>query len=373
MESNQLALLSKPPALVLPLTTAELTDIQKGWLVMSGLREFTFAHLQAGELAVQLLLNNHAAHTKETLPQLQEDIKKASALITEKKEMRLAFTNKLKEKIIDPAMLYEKREEELLKAANLTEFNLRKLVETDNKATNNKLLEKQNYEAHIKNEYMRIATKYRITLSNLITFYYTGALKQKEMSKKDLGVYLQDIKNELPHIELEKPTKFEAVLLSVDERRAIYNSIPAYSPAPDLQKAVEAVDVAFSMYDQDIKNAEAAIASVEQTTANNTAAAIQELEVESSTNTLVAAAGNMQIASTSGTTIKRKQVIIEENTSEWAVAVLAAFIKNIGRCKIKTATFSKLTVGQMATALSALLTDDNPPVLTGLKTKVDEK
>jgi len=352
----------------LPITTEELNNVQKGWLVMASLKETTFQSLGKKELEVQGFLND--IDKDKDLKSVQDKLSKAKSLASEAKEERLHFTNKLKEKLIDKAMEFEKRNDDLIIKASKHEFTLREAEVEKNKEVDKKNKEISNFKLHFENGNYKIASDYRLTLSNRINFYYKGAMTQKKMSKKDLEQYIQDIKNELPQIEVGKHSSFERNLITKEEAIELFKSVQLYNPANDLKEAIENVDIKFGMYEQDIKNAEAAIKQSEIDAKKKEEDEKEALKVEQSTNTLIAAAGSFTVLG--GAVIKKALEVEEENTTEWAMSVIAAFIKNMARCKLRVQTWSKLSIGQMAAALGKLATDTGE-TFAGLKLKEIKK
>lgn len=352
----------------LPQLTEQLNNVQKGWLAMANLKETTFTSLGKKELEVQGLLNNVDKDTD--LKSVQEKLSKAKFTAAEAKEERLMFTNKLKEKLIDKAMEYEKRNDELITKASKHEFALREAEVEKNKGAEKKNKEIADFKLHFENGNYRIASDYRLTLSNRINFYYKGAMSQKEMNKKELAQYLQDIKNELPQIEVGKHSAFSRTLITKEEAIVLFKSVELYDPSADLEEAIKQVDVKFGMYDQDIKNAEAAIKQSELDAQKKKEEEEEALKVDQSTNNLVAAASSFTMSG--GPVIKKNLEVEEENTTEWAMAVIASFIKNMPRCKLRVQTWSKLSIGQMAAALGKLATETGEK-FTGLKLKEIKK
>lgn len=341
---------TQPAPFMLPATIEQLTPLQQGWLAMAHVRVITFGALEKSELEIQGILANHAVMTE--LVAIQEAIAKAKNIAETSKQQRLSFTNTIKEKIVDTAMLFEKRNETLITAAAQSEFKLRKVASDLAQTKQNKLNEEARFKAHIQNEYSAMAVKYRNTLAARITFYYTGALQQKKMNKKELGVYLQDIKNELTQIEVPAAVKFQPILLSREEMIALAKDIPFYDPSIDLNDAIENVVPAFAMYDQDIKNAEAAISSTNQQAQQNQIQQEEELQQTVATNNLMATVDNIE--SSDAPKIKVKRFIVEENTQAYATAVMSAFLPIMNTFKLKVKTWGNLKISQMADALNTV-------------------
>lgn len=371
------AIIPLPPAYVSkPLSDivkAELTPIQQGWLSFCDYRERTFNSLLRGELEIQNLFNTVTADTP--LADMQETLKKIKSLYDERKNERLLFTNKLKDKVIDASMEFEKRSEELVDKLTKLELDTRVAAEAVANKTKNLDLEKAAYKAHVINENLRIKTEYCNALERRVAFYYTNAITpgSKKMTKKELGEHYADIKKELAQIELSKPIAYNRVLVDIPMAKEILATVVMYDPAPDLLAYQNKVETAFAMYEQDFKNPVAAIAatnnSVEQTINTNT----QQAEVEQLTNNIAAAASTFEM--TGGPVVRRKRAVIIENTPEWAMSVIANFTRlfNMAAPKLQNKTWEKLTLGQMCGAFNKLLADNDKLVLTGLQTEEIKK
>lgn len=336
----------------------ELTPLQVGWLKMADMKEKTFTELIKGELEIQQLLSNITQET--ALATVQEKLKKAKEVYEEKKARRLFLTNTIKEKLIDKSMEFERRSEVLIGTAVGHELDLRKKASDDNKKNADLNLEKQKYAAHIKNEWTRIEAEYKIGLQKIINHYYTAALQPaaKKMSKAAQDKYFEKLKAELATFPLGAPVKFQRVLVSIEEAREIIAKAEYYDAQPDLDAAIASIADTFAMYDQDFKNKEAALKAVKEKESQVIESIKQEQEQEQSLNSLMSNTDVMVYSGGSGakTTLKKRMVIVEENTEEWALAVLASFMSYFHQAKgaLRVKTWPNLTVSQMAAALSTL-------------------
>jgi len=353
---------------LLPEKTADLSSIQKGWLTMSDKRNETFDNLQKNELAVQSELKE--LEKDQDLKSVQEKLSKAKGLAKEGKEMRLHFTNMLKEKIIDKSMEFEKRNEELIAKCGKHEFTLREKEAEKNEEANKKTKEATDFKTHFLNENHRVATEYRNTLRRRIAFYYKGLMGQDRLNEQDLKNYIQDIKNELAQIEVEQLKSFKRNLLSEKEAKEIYKSISPYNNKDDLKTIQDEVDEAFAMYEEDIQNAEKAAEAMQKQTEALEEKENDNLKVEQSTNNLIAAAEPLVMMG--GAKIKKNLVVEEENTQQWAVSVMTEYIKRINDCKISVKEWKNLKIDQMASALGKLATETGLK-FTGLKLKEVKK
>ncbi len=357
--ANEVALLpvKAPP---LPALTEELTPVQKGWLQMSHNRNVTVQQLEKGELEVQALIKDIA--TVKDLPKVQEALKQAKSVAAEAKEKRLYFTNALKTKLIDKLMEFESRNEALIADAAKHELALRIEAAKKAQADAAKLRETEQYKAHIKNEYARVAATYALALEGRINFYYKQALQEKKKNKVVLAEYLKMIKEELPNIEKVKANKFERAYVTNDEAKAIIGEIDVPDYGMYLVAAQDLVDKKFQMYDEDMKNAEAAIAAQKIQEQQKEAQVQSQLTQDAALNNLVASSDSFVIGGPKTATVKKNMVIVEENTTEWGLAVMTAFITNLSECqeKLLVKTWAKLTLAQMAAALTKVANGYTP-------------
>ena len=370
-QENQLpVIVPLTPKLVLPTMTQELTPVQKGWLQMCLIRDNVFAGMQLQELAIQKELNNIQALTN--LQDVQVRIKTAKAYASESKGQRLFFTNMLKEKIIDKAMEHEKRNDVLIAAADIHEFNCRKeSVATQSKAEAH-AREVAALKAHITNEHFRIAAEYRLALNNLITEGYETALKQK-IKTRDIDAFKESIAGFLQQVTLGKFIRFERVSVTDAQAKEIFASVPPYVTESDFKYALRDLEKQFEMYDEDSKNATAAIAQATKKQQEVVAETARAIEIETATNSLIASAD--QFVLTGGATIKTKLEIEVVNSDEWALAVITAMLKHwhAVRSSLRVTSWSKLTMLQIAAALGKIATENPGTTYTGLKLNKIEK
>lgn len=346
----------------------DLTPVQKGWLSLAVKRQNTTAECTRCELAVQGFLKDIANETK--LETVQENIKKAKAEAATGKDCRLQFTRNLDEKLINPLMEFEKRNEKGISQAEEHEKKLRILKASTTVTTNALQTEKSLYKAHIENEQERIGVLYKNTLSRRINFYYVGALEQDTLVNK-IAEYKQEIINELPNIELPIGIKMNTTLIPLEEKKVIYDSVTKYDGKDDLASAIKEVETKFAMYEQDLKNKSAAISTATLAQESAEKEAVQEVEINSSINKLAATAGTVTFDIPK---IKESQKIIEIENWDFVVLVLTNFMKKIEKVKprIKVKSLMKLSIQQIVNALSQHITETGEQ-LVGLKTEKEVK
>lgn len=282
---------------------------------------------------------------------LQSRLKQAKQIAAEHKEMRLAFTGMITERIIKPAMEFEQRSAELISAADDRELLLRKASSQQAESAAAMKREENALITHISNEQIRIATDYRRNLDARVSRYYAECLKGG-VQEPDMA-YLKD---ELRSFAIADMNKFQLRLLSREKATEILNGLVAYDPAMDLNAVIDALPERFAMYAQDLANASAAVEQIEKQAAEQDEAAKKEAEITIATNTLMAQAETLAVDAPK---VKRKLEAVEENSQAWAFAVIAAFVKNSTACapKLRVKTWGKLTIAQMAKALADVATE----------------
>jgi hypothetical protein len=368
-----------------------LSPIAQGWLSLAANKVIVFDKLKRDELAIQShlagieKLSNVSDATpdetvKNNLEVVQSSLERAKKLFDESKESRLAFTKTIEDKLISPAMEFEKRSTLLLEGAKNREFNLRKIVNDRNSASAMKQTEHANFEAHIKNEYFRIAAKYRTDLETLIFNAYKTALQQRQPLDQ-IEKYKQTIVTMMGEIKLDSFRRFERQIVSNEHGQAlldvngnpvykytsdaeameIFGRVKKYDATNDLIVAKNTLENKFAMYAHDLQNADAAIAA-QQNAFNSTITAIDsDAQIEQSTNKLVASAAVGTIVTSGNAKIKTKMDVVPENSEQWEMAVLNSYIKNFVDCQqfITAKERKNRKLDQFATALGKLASARN--------------
>jgi hypothetical protein len=357
---------------ILPKLTEELDKIQLGWLNFGHLKVTTFDALEKDELAVQLILTDYKDITD--LPDAQEKLKQAKALATESEGRRLYLTNMIRDKIIVPAMVFEKRTATLIEAAEKHELSLRKVASAKEEEENVKGREVRSMVAHFENEYFRIAAKYRQDLEVMVLESYKNALKNKT-PVKEIKAYCKAIEGFLKEVKVDKLVKFDRVHLSKELAGELFKGVPAYDPAEDLASAIGSIKETFTMYAEDLKNRSKAMKKADEEIGDVISETEKEVTIQTSMTELASQAEPLVLTGGGNTKIKKKLAIVEENTAEWAVEVITQYMTNLNTAKhhIRVSLWSKLTVGQMGAAL-AKVRMENPKAKFGkLKFKEEEK
>ena len=358
--------------MILPATTAELDAIQKGWLTFGHLKVTTFDALEKDELAVQQALLDFDKITD--LADAQEKLKEAKGIASESEGRRLYLTNMIRDKLTVPAMAFEKRNAILIEQAEKHELTLRKAASAKEESEGAKQREEKALRAHIENENFRIAAKYRQDLEVLVLESYRNALKNKT-PVKEIKAYCKSIEGFLKDVKLDKPVKYERVHVSKEEAIAINATIPAYKSADDLASAISSIKETFAMYAEDLKNRSKAIKRTEEQAGDVISETEKEVTIQTSMTNLAAQAEPLVLTGGGNTKVKKKLVIVEENTAEWAVEVITQYMTNLDKAKhhIRVSLWSKLTVGQMGAALAKVRMENPKSKFGKLKFKEEEK
>ena len=329
----------------------QLTTIQQGWLKLAEIRINLFEQLQNDELACQSFLKDIEKLPLETM---QANLKSAKNLLSESKRKRLDFTRMIDDKLMNPVMEFEKRMASTIDEAS--KFELAKRLEIESKAKEEQLYanEISLYKAHIVNEWFRIAHEYRSNLQKMIDSSYINCLKMKvEVSK--VPEMITDLQYILEKIEVPRFIMFNRMFITDQEALDIFHSIRKYEKDDDLKFYQNLVKEKYSMYKQDFDNQDAIdkLLKEQQTRSLN---AEQELQAEIATNTLIAQSETLIIDTPK---IKREIKIIVIESEDWAKNIMTTFIKNRQYVNkyVRVKSWSKLTIGQMADALSKYISE----------------
>lgn len=354
-------------------TLSLLSPTQKGWLKLEYDKRNTFQNLQGFELKVQEELKDITKlDALEDLPKVQEKLKAAKAVIAEMKDCRLQFTRVIDEKIVQPAMEFEKRSAELIPSVEAHELQLRIRVNQKNDEFAAEQREASALRAHITNEYYRIATEYRLKLKQEIAQTKMAAL-ESSIPVASIPELLLTLKEALSQIEKPKFVVFPRKLVNDAKAKEIFLSVPAYDHTVDLSNAIAEADKEFALYENDLANAKQAIAAIDEQYNAQAEEMTESLAAEVATNNLVAQAEPLEMSG--GPKIKTTMVPVVVESEQFAVAVMAAAIKNWNHIKgsLRVKNWSKLTVQQMADALGKYVTDNPGVTITGIQFTVKVK
>jgi hypothetical protein len=364
------------------LVVKALSQTQLGWLVLERRKAAAFETIQKFELSIQGTVNQLVEikegkivnKVEKDLAKIQEAVKKIKAEFTDMKDCRLQFTNVINEKLIEAAMVFEKRSAGLINL--LAEYELEVRSEASKKSDEEAALNREvaSFKTHIENEYFRIATGYRNALKSEASKVYVSAL-ESEMSTDGVPELVAKLKETIRAIQKPRFEVFKRTLIDAEKAKELFLSVPAYNSAPDLEKALLAVDEMFSMYANNLANAEEAAKSVQQEAEKEIAESNERLEIEQATNILTSQASPSLIMSGGPKTkVKKKMEVVIEESETWELLILNTFIKNWKTLRPKIQSSSaKITIGQMATAIGKLVTDKPEEIKNMKELKFEEK
>lgn len=354
--------------LLLPELTKDLAPVQQGWLKLAAIKEAVFKDLANKELIVQGFVLS--VKKKESYEKVKEGLAQAKTAAGEAKAQRLLFTGSITDKIITPAMEFEKRNDALIKEAEAIELEMRKAEAAKAQEVGAALTEENAFKAHFVNENFRIAAAYRQQLMRLTAQYYETALKKKIKGSVALKEFKDGVAVILRQVEIDKPAKFDRKLLTAARAAELYAEVRPYAPADDLEAAIKDIDRVFGMYFEDLKNATAAVAAVNSEVEKKVAAENKGLAAETAINTLVA---NTEISITAPVVKKDLKPVIGD-TAEWAMGILIAGLANWNAVitNLKVKKWSSLTVEQIATALTKHIAETGKSI-SGVETREVEK
>lgn len=336
------------------------------WISLAKQKNEVAAELTRRELACQQILIPEPV-TYQEIDTVLASYRKA---VTELADYRKAFTNKITGALITPFMepekrLSEKTNERYIELSNRSS-SLRKEEERKAAEINAKNQESASFKAFIQNEYTRIAAEYRAELRKSINVMYASWLNDN-VQQPDTATLI----NLLSKIEIPKIGKFNPKYLSREEMIEIFNKEPKPDYARILADAQGSVQEVFANYQSDLQNREAAIAHQKQQEELRKKEEEERLAQQQAVNTLIATAEAVQIETPK---IKRTVEIVVVESETWAKAVMAAFIVNLPNLHryIRVKSWSKLSIGQMADALSKHATETGE-CFNGMELKEVEK
>lgn len=315
----------------------QLTQQQNGWLRLADMKSSLFEELQKAELQIQGILAEINS----------DNLKSAKSVMAEAKEKRMSFTRLIDEKLINPAMDYEKRMNQVISAAAVVELEMRKKAEQEALQAQEILNEEAALRTHIINEWFRIAAENRLNYEKAIEASYRNCLSCRVPVEK-VPAMITDMQCILEQFEIPQMQKFNRLLVSEVRAMEIYNSIEKYDPVFDLMKAKKNAAERWVNYEMDLANADAAIKALEKAANERETAIAEEIAIETATNVLIAQAETVMIETPK---IKREMKVIVVESEAWAKAVLVNFIKVFPVDKLRVKSWSKLTLAQMAEAL----------------------
>lgn len=338
-----------------------LTPQQTGWVKLSDIKSALFDDLQRAELAVQDYINGIEGNPLDVV---QHNLKSAKQTLADAKSKRLEFTRMIDEKLITPTMEYEKRMAANIETGSAIELEMRKQAADIAQAQQLIANEAAALKAHIVNEWFGIAAQYRFELERITLESYQNCLKARQPVEHIPGM-IADMESILDNWKLPEFEKFERKHVKDGHAKEIFDSIEKYNPADDLRNAKKNISVIWSTYSNDLANADAAIESIDQHKKLAQMALHVEIDLETSTNALIAEAETLIVETPK---VKKEMKIVSEESEQWAKTIVSNFVRNWPHCNkhVRVKSWSKLTIGQMADALAKHI-NETGNMITGIE------
>lgn len=341
-----------------------VTDAQRqAWSMLPETKNKLAYDLQCMELNAQGILQKVDNPDINDYNVIEAGLQDYRNLFNTMKETRLAFTNIITSKIVQPLMEYEKRVDYAKNAKYNDLFNkvvdLKKKAAADADTINNRNKEAAQFAAHVQNEYQRTAGMYQAFLRQEINALYQSNLANK-VSWQSVQPALTQLKGHLANWQKPPMAKFIPRFISLEQMNQIWRE----QRLPDwdryLNDALSYMDQLFVNYESDLANAEAAIKhNEEQAKKASLEAEQQAKESEAMTNLVTSA----EVVMVEQPKLKKTLKIVTPEDPKWndqfATNVMAAFIVNRNNLikYLRVSSWANLKISQMVDALGKLATE----------------
>lgn len=350
------------PAIIPPISE----ETRKAWLSMATAKAGVVQGLQKYELDSQSILLEIAK--SDDLKIIQDRLAEYRKLHLDASSFRISFTSKIDKGIILPLMEYEKK----IDPKNNVEYDkqnkrfiqLRIEDEQKSKDVALKVSEVARFKTHFENEYHKIAADFKYS-----ALCFIGQKKKEALDLSHpidaIDLYITLVKVELEKIEKGKPSNFTPLknsknenVISLDEMKSLFAAVPK----PDWEKIYiemrDKCDETFSMYAQELEVPESAGAASVEDFLTQAEEIRQESIATQAVNTLInnAAASVVVDINPGVKALVRKEKIVIIESPEFAQKVIAAFLKDWGKCTGKLTRLTKwsnLSLSQMVNSLDA--------------------
>lgn len=332
---------------------------REAWYLVGRGKMVMDAELQKHALAIQGFSNGWQTMAQ---PALADAIKKWRATHSAMTEARQEFTqyiDEAKNQCMSVEREYDPKTNETYKAMTALELKLREAEANKVNEANELINETALYKAHMINQYQELACDYRDKLRALVHDTYTLCLKQKtppENVQPAINACVAAMRVTMP----KELVRYKRNRLSDADASAIVQNLRQPSYADIFNEYLKELNEKFSMYANDLANAEQALANqvevfevqkFEDHVNDQAEKQANELYIKATTQVLTAAPGVKPVTETS-------KIKIGES-KEWAAIIIAAFLANFQKCIEKVRVkkdkpdYSTLSVERMAAALDA--------------------
>lgn len=308
------------------------------------------------------------------LVELQNDIAGYKKGLRDMPEIRKAFTRYL-DKIYEELMVPEKRAAawETLNQAEKFYLSVREKKEKHDAQLDLKKTERDNFIAHVKNEYLRLASEYRLALEKQIKDAYVWALNDKNLTEDGLKQYIRVTWDEMKKIQPAAPQKFNYHYNTKEEIIAIAETLEKPDYISILNITQKSLLSTFDMYWNDRVKPEQAKEYQEKHFDGIATEVRTDVQRAIGVNNLLSASGATSITPKDSDLKKstsRQIIVVKDDSPEWANKIVAAFLKDWPTASqhLRIKKWGNLNVGQMAAAL-----DDAEIKVAGIEYETEVK
>lgn len=304
-----------------------------------------------------------AGHETKDQPSLAEAIKLYRATFksmeTDRKDFTV-FIDECKKQCMKFETEYNPETNEIFKAMTERELKLREDAANALTAANDKLNESVAFRTHMINEYQALACSYRDQLALIVHQAYTTCLVQKVPTENVTPA----INAAVAAMRVTKPrdlVKYQRVHLPDAEALAIVQALKQPSYTDIFNEYLKELTDKFSMYANDLANAEQALANQNQLFESETTTNATNDQAEKEANTLYLQATAQILTAAPGMkpVTEVSQIKIMGESKEWTARIMAAFLANFNatiekvRTKKDAPNYATLSIERMAAALDA--------------------
>jgi hypothetical protein len=327
---------------------------QRIWNLMGQGKMVMDSLLQKNALEIQGTLLGFEKLDQSALEKQLTAYRGIHAVMVDTRKKYTSFIDEAKEMCMAVEKQYDPKINETYKAAAAREFSLRDEAHKNAQVAKNKASEAAAFEAFIQNQYHGMVAGYRSSLATIIQDTYNTCLTQRT-PVENVNVALTAAVAAMRTVRPNNISKMERIYVSDAEAAKIFDAVPKPNYQNVFNEQIEALKTKFSLYPNDLANAEVALKQQTELFAKEQAQQTQKVEAEKAAATLMAQA-TVPVVSTSMKPItETTEIEIKDYSDEWVVKIMAAFMANfqVAMAKVRVKKKSALTIAQMAAALDA--------------------
>jgi hypothetical protein len=312
--------------------------------------------LQKSAMVIQQHLSGYEAMDQPAIDKAIKAYKVTYAEIVETRKKFTGFLDAAKDMCMVTEKEFDPSTNETFKEATARELQLRQRAFEKAQAETQKATEVQMFRSFIVNEFNDMVSGYRHTLDTIIHNAYKQCLSQRT-PVDNVGIAITAAIAAMRDTRPKEMGKFSKTIITDAEAMKIFESITKPNWQNIFNEKIESLKAKFSLYPNDLANAEAALVKQQELFTHEQAQQAQQLEAEKAT-TILLAQGSVLTVTPPG-----MKAIVETTSIEipsgldwaWEIAIISAFLANANVCKdkVRTKIGGKLTTEQMAKALDA--------------------